>query len=261
MADDQATGTTDAATGTTPNGADGSASGAAGGSAGESIEELRRRLLEEQNARAEAERKNAQLLSEKTRTEQMRREAEARGNGWTAPTPPTGPADPFAQQIAIQEALAASYPENTLEGLQARAMLLNLKTTRDNHLRALRNEQITAQLLSIPDSKRMAVVERIKTGQFSDVQSALAAVENESKSEEVSALQKKVDELERRLRNGGGSPVADVSTSTRDAGTQTSGKRRLGMSEWTRIQSAGGSEAKKLDDEYYAGKIELDPSR
>lgn len=261
--DDLKTGTVDGTTGTTALAADGSVTEPTGGSAGEeSIEELRARLVREQNARAELERQKAQLLSEKSETERLRREAEARIASGAPSTPPTGAtADPFAAHIATAQALANAYPENTYEGAQARATLASLQAQQFNFQQQQRNQAVTVELLTIPDAKRAAVIEKLKTGAYNTVQSALEAVEGKSQSDEVAALRNKVAEMERRLANGGAAPREDVSVSTRSAGAAATGKRVVPLSEWTRVQAAGGPEAVKMEQDYYNGALELDHGR
>ena len=263
MTDDLKTGTTDGTTGTDAQASGGSVNDSAGGSAGgESIEELRRRLIESEQATREAERKNAQLLSEKSSVEQARREAEARlASAGTVSTPPTGSqSDPYAQQIATTMALANYYPENTYEGQQARATLVSLQGSQALWRDQQRNQALNVELMMIEDKKRPQVIQKLKSGQYNTVQAALEAVEGKDDSEAVRALRKEIEDLKRTLASDK-SPVADVSVSTRGGGSDTTGKRKVGMSEWTRVQSAGGPAAVALEKDYYSGKIELDPDK
>ena len=264
MADDLKTGTTDGTTGTTAAAADGSVNASAGGSAGgESIEELRRRLTEEQTARSEAERKNAQLLSEKNNVEAERARLERERQGAaTVSTPPAGSQqDPFAQQIAIAQQLANYYAENTYEGAQARATLLTLQTQRQLLINQQRSEAVSADLMMIPDTKRPAVITKLRSGQYNSVQAALEAVEGKDDNEAVRDLRTRLEAAEKKLAERDRSPVADVSVSTRGGGSDTTGKRKVPLSEWTRVQAAGGAAAKALENDYYAGKVELDHAK
>lgn len=263
MAEDLKTGTTDATTGTTAQAADGSAGAPAVGSAGaETTEELRRRLIEEQTKREEAERKNAQLLAEKTNTERARREAEAmRAGAGTVSTPPTGaPPDPFAERIAAQQRLAMYYPEDTFEGQQARSTLLSLQANQaiwyDNQM----SKQQQRELLRLPDAKRAAVMDKLETGQYASVKAALEAVEGKDKDNEVQSLRAKLDELEKRLANGAAAPTVDVSTASRGIDAPTH-RKLMGLSEYNRILEAGGPKAKSLLAEFDSGNVELDFNR
>ena len=173
MADDPtATGT---ATGTTAQAADGSAGGSA--IKDKPIEE---QLAAEKAAREEAERKNAQLLSEKSAVEAERRRLdEERARMQQASTaPPAGAdaADPFLNQIARLDAAYQEYPNDpAYQGLR-----LSLLTQRELALREVGRTNFENELLKIPAADREATRAKYSQGGFQSLAQAHQQVKQES---------------------------------------------------------------------------------
>ena len=263
MPEDLKTGTTDGATGTTAPAADGSATASAGGSAGTDAEELRKKLQDAEEKARDLERKNAQLLSERGRSEELRREAAAlragQGGGERA-TDRSAPADPFAQRIAEQQQIAAAFPPGTVEHANAQAAITSLQASAISMNRMGNFIATQKELLRLPDTKRLAVMEKLESGEYGSVQAALQAVEGVSSSEEVNRLRAELDELKKTVRNGGAAPREDVSTSTRQVDASTH-RRNMSGGEYYRILEAGGAPARKLIADYDAGLVDVDFSR
>lgn len=259
------TGTTEDTTGTTGQPADGSGDPQADGSGELSAEELSRKLREVEQRAAEAERKNQQLLSEKSRVEAERAAArEALSRAGTPPTPQVQ--DPFAEELAAlvqigaeAQAALANDPTNVQLRAQAVSIATQLRATQRDQARwqqEMRFQAMRAELMQVPEAIRAKVAEKLDTGAYSTVQSAREAVEGITASTELESVRAKMAELEKELARLKDNPTVDVGTSLRGTGAPVGG-REITMAEYQRLLRADDATAKKAEADYEAGRIRL----
>jgi len=248
--DDLTTGTTGDATGTTASAADGSATPPADGSGGgESIEELRKRLQDEQ-------RKNAQLLSERTNVEREREELR-RQREYGASPPPTAPVDPYMAQMQMLNATVARYGPDSYEGQVAIAQAHALEASRRAEYATNFLVQVERDLLKIPAEHRDDVKARILNGEYNSVGQAYEVVKGSRSSSTIEALQRELDDLRKQV-NGGRPKTADVSTSIRTQVDAATHKRNMSLTEYQRVMDAGGPQASRLMKQVDDGEVVID---
>lgn len=265
---EKATGTTDPTTGTTGQPADGSASGSVVGSVPLSAEDLQKRLNELETRLAEEKRVKEQLLSEKSNVERLRREAEemAQRAGSTPPMPAT-PADPFEQQLQALTAEAIQLqaemqldPTNTSlrrDAIVLSSQIMQVQAARQDAQERQKWQAMSRELQDVPEGIRQQVAAKVMSGEASSVKAAREAVEGSSASSELKKVQERLAALEaenQKLRGIG--PTADVATSLRSMGGG-SGPREVTFADFSRIMSAGGSEARKLLAEVDGGIVTI----
>ena len=266
-----ASGTTGGATGTAGDPpADGSAARAADGSAAAlSAEELQRKLEEATQRLAETERKNQQLLSEKTNVERERAEArEALQRAGSTPPTPGAAADPFAEEmVALQSVgleLNAQLQANPND-VQLRAAAVSVATQlrsltrqRESWIEGQRFNEMNRELAKVPRTIREEVAERIMSGEFQSVKAAQEAVEGKKSSTEAEELRKQLAAKEAEIaRLRGIGPVVDVSTSLGGGTAAPSGGREITLDEWTRLQQGDEAAARKADADLMEGRIRI----
>jgi len=249
--DDLTTGTTGDATGTTASAADGSATPPADGSGGgESIEELRKRLQDEQ-------RKNAQLLSERTNVEREREELRRQRETYGASPPPTAPVDPYMAQMQMLNATVARYGPDSYEGQVAIAQAHALEASRRAEYATNFLVQVERDLLKIPAEHRDDVKARILNGEYNSVGQAYEVVKGSRSSSTIEALQRELDDLRKQV-NGGRPKTADVSTSIRTQVDAATHKRNMSLTEYQRVMDAGGPQASRLMKQVDDGEVVID---
>lgn len=249
MADETPTGTTEDATGTTAKAADGSAPAADG--SGESIEELRKQLLE-------ATRKNAQLLSEKSNVEQDRRELERRAQG--AGTPPMAPEDPYQRQMATLNAIVARYGPDSYEGQMAIAQAHSLEMGRQSLAVQHFTAQVERDLITqkVPTEQRDEVRLRLLNGEYNSVQQAYEAVKGSQSTSTIEQLQRELAALKAQVANGSPPRVADVSTAVRTQVDAAAHKKNMSLSDYQRVMDQGGSRASQLMAQVDSGEVQIE---
>lgn len=246
---DLPTGTTEPATGTTAQAADGSATAPADGSgSSDSIETLRAQL-------AEAQRKTAQLLSEKTNVEQEREELRQERQSRQSP-PPTQGVDPYVQQMQTLNAIVLRYGIDSFEGQMAQANALALQQSRQAATIQAFSAQVERDLLKIPAEHRDDVKARMYAGEFDTVTQAYEATKGSKSGQTIEALQRELAELKAKL--AGPAPqqrVANVSTAVRTQIDAATHARIMTRADANRIYEKGGAAAAALMAQEDSGEV------
>lgn len=221
MADEHdATGTTDAATGTTAQAADGSVAAADGSE----VEQLRARLAEVETKAQEEARKNAQLLSEKSRWEDGQRELERMRFGGQQPSP--GGAPDGTQQLASEIQRAAAEGDVNAQGL---ILMAQEQARREKYQRDL------YELQSIPEADKADTQAEYQTGLYMTPTAAYSAVlgkryrrDAETRATKDAGRKRQEDELARRRADD------VVDTTARGVGAGEVAGRTIKHSEYLR---------------------------